>query len=80
VELSDVPILKELHHRMPMILDPDTYSKWLDSDNRKTDSLSEILHNRSITDLVFHAVAKQVNFVANNAPSNIKPIQTEFEF
>ena len=72
--------VKELHHRMPVILEPDAYGKWLDPGNRNTDSLSEILHSRSVTDLIFYPVTKQVNAVRNNAPSNIKPIQTEFEF
>jgi putative SOS response-associated peptidase YedK len=66
--------VKELHHRMPVILEPDVYSHWLDSDNRNADSISEILHTRSITDLVFYPVTKQVNSVSNNDPSNIKPI------
>jgi putative SOS response-associated peptidase YedK len=73
-------VVKELHHRMPVILEPDAYSKWLDPGNRDTDSLSKILHNSSVTDLIFYPVTKQVNAVRNNAPSNIKPIQTEFEF
>ena len=72
--------VKELHHRMPVILEPDAYSHWLDSDNRNADSINEMLHSRSITDLIFYPVAKQVNSVSNNDLSNIKPIQTEFDF
>jgi putative SOS response-associated peptidase YedK len=65
---------------MPVILEPDAYSHWLDSDNRNADSINEMLHSRSITDLIFYPVAKQVNSVSNNDLSNIKPIQTEFDF
>jgi putative SOS response-associated peptidase YedK len=72
--------LKELHHRMPVILNSGAYAQWLDPDNTKADSLSEILHDQSLTDLVFYPVANQVNAARNNDPSNIKPIQTEFEF
>jgi hypothetical protein len=34
----------------------------------------------ALTELVFHPVDKAVNSVRKNDPSNIKPVQTEFEF
>jgi putative SOS response-associated peptidase YedK len=72
--------LKALHHRMPVILKPDAFGQWLDPGHRDPDVLMEILHSRSIIDLVFHPVGPQVNSVRHNAPANIKPIQSEFEF
>ena len=75
-----VGAVRELHHRMPVIMHPDAYVPWLDIDNRDPDALSSILQTNALTDLVFHPVDKQVNSVRNNDPSNIKPVQTEFEF
>ena len=72
--------VRELHHRMPVILQPDTYGLWLDPDNHDKDALNSILQTKSVIDLVFHPVAKQVNSVRNNDPSNINPVQTELEF
>ena len=72
--------VRELHHRMPVILDPEVYSTWLDPGCQDPQSLSAILRDHAITDLVFHPVDKAVNSVRKNDPSNIKPIQTEFEF
>jgi putative SOS response-associated peptidase YedK len=72
--------VRELHHRMPVILQPDAYGRWIDPGNRDPDALGSILQNNSLTDLVFHSVAKQVNSVRNNDPSNIMPVQTQFEF
>jgi putative SOS response-associated peptidase YedK len=72
--------LKEVHHRMPVILDPDAFGQWLDPDNRDPDLLIGMLHNKSLTHLDFYSVAQQVNSIRNNTPSNLKPIQTEFEF
>ena len=46
--------VKELHHRMPLILEPDAYGHWFDSDNRNDDSINEILHSKTITDLIFY--------------------------
>lgn len=72
--------VKDLHHRMPVILHPDGYESWLDPDNSDRDSLNNILQTKAVTDLIYHPVTKQVNLVRNNDPSNLKPIQTEFEF
>lgn len=72
--------MKELHHRMPVILQPEVYDPWLDPDNQDQDALGELLQTKALIDLVFHPVAKQVNLVRNNDPSNIKPIQLGFDF
>jgi putative SOS response-associated peptidase YedK len=70
-----VGAVTELHHRMPVIMDPVAYGPWLDPDNQDPEMLSEILHNNALTDLVFHRVTKQVNSVRNNDPSNIQAIK-----
>jgi putative SOS response-associated peptidase YedK len=69
--------IKELHHRMPVILDPSVYGSWLDPDHRDPEALNAILQTRSLADLVFHPVTQQVNSVRNNDPSNIEPVQPE---
>jgi putative SOS response-associated peptidase YedK len=70
-----VGAVTELHHRMPVIMDPDAYGPWLDPDNQDPEMLSGILHNNALTDLVFYPVTKQVNSVRNNDPSNIQAIK-----
>jgi putative SOS response-associated peptidase YedK len=75
-----VGAMKEIHHRMPVIVDPGAYGVWLDSENQDSDGLQGLLQAHAVTDLVFHPVSKQVNSVRTNDPSNIKPIQTEFDF
>jgi len=72
--------IQEIHHRMPIILPPETYNSWLDSANNDTAVLSHMMLEKSVADLVFQSVGKQVNSVKNNDPSNLNPIQTEFEF
>lgn len=73
-------VVKDLHHRMPVILNPDAYESWLDPDNDDKDSLNNILGTKAVTELVYHPVTKQVNSVRKNDPSNLKPSQIEFEF
>lgn len=72
--------VRQVHHRMPVILHPEAYHKWLDPETRNTEALVTILQEKALTDLVFHPVGKQVNAVRNNDASNIKPIQREFDF
>jgi putative SOS response-associated peptidase YedK len=72
--------VRELHHRMPVILDPAAYGPWLDPGNHDPEALGAILRNQALTDLVFHPVGKQVNSVQRNDPSNLAPVQLEFDF
>jgi putative SOS response-associated peptidase YedK len=72
--------VRELHHRMPVILEPSAYGPWLAPENHDPDALGALLRSGSLTDLVFYPVTRQVNAVRNNDPANIKPVQTEFEF
>jgi len=75
-----VGTMREIHHRMPVILHPDTYGSWLDPENSDRETLGDMLRVKAVTDLIFQTVGKQVNSVTNNNPLNIKPIQTEFDF
>jgi putative SOS response-associated peptidase YedK len=75
-----VGVIRDLHHRMPVILHPDAYGPWLDPDTHDLETLTTLLQTKFLTDLVCHPVGKQVNSVRNNDPSNIRPVQAEFEF
>jgi putative SOS response-associated peptidase YedK len=66
--------LKDIHDRMPAILHPDKYEAWLDHDNHDTKRMQEILAEKTITDLRFRPVSKQVSSVKINDLSNIAPI------
>jgi putative SOS response-associated peptidase YedK len=66
--------VREIHHRMPAILKPENYDTWLDPSNQDFKELENILQTEIVTELVSHAVAKNVNSVKNNEPSNIIPL------
>jgi putative SOS response-associated peptidase YedK len=65
--------VREMHHRMPVILKPEVYEAWLDPENQKVAALENILRNEIFTELLSYPVSKQVNSTRNNDPSNIKP-------
>ncbi len=65
--------VQDIHHRMPVILQPGVYARWLDPENQDVQDLESILQTDCITELKSHPVSKQVNRVQNNTPANIKP-------
>jgi len=66
--------MRDIHHRMPVILKPPVYESWLDPDNQDTSALNRILQNEIVTELVSHPVSQQVNSPRNNDESCIEPI------
>ena len=73
--------VREIHHRMPVILRPEVYEAWLDPENQDHTVLEDILRNGFFTELSSYPVSKQVNSVLNNDPSNIEPhTQMQLEF
>ena len=66
--------VRDIHPRMPVILKPEMYESWLDPLNQNVDELKHILQTGIVTELMSHAVSKNVNSVKNNEPSNIIPL------
>lgn len=64
-----------VHHRMPAILNPDKYSNWLDPNIQDVETLEEILHSWTETELVNRSVSKNMNNARINEASNIKPLK-----
>jgi putative SOS response-associated peptidase YedK len=67
--------IRDIHHRMPVILKPEIYEPWLDPANQDTAELSRILKNEIVTELTGRPVSKQVNSARKNDPSCIEPIE-----
>ncbi len=63
----------ELHDRMPVILDPDHYDAWLDSERSDTDDLMELLAEYPSDHVDFHPVSKAVNNPTFDEPDCIEP-------
>lgn len=67
--------IRELHNRMPVILKPMVYEKWLDAAIQDPKELEVILKDGVIQDMKYYPVSKLVNSVKNNDPNCIKPIE-----
>jgi putative SOS response-associated peptidase YedK len=67
--------IRDIHHRMPVILKSKVYESWLNPGNQNVVELDRILKNELITELVSYPVSKQVNSTRNNDASCIEPIE-----
>ena len=69
-------VVKPLHDRMPVILEPELWDLWLDTDLRDPDQVHKLLANRKAVPLAEHAVSTLVNSVKNNLPELIDPLRS----
>ncbi len=68
------PSIRDIHHRMPVILKPEVYHHWLDPENEDITDLKKILEEERLTELTSYPVSRQVNATRNNDASMIEPI------
>ena len=66
--------IREIHHRMPVILNPEFYEKWLNTNIKDPKELQVIINDGIIHGMIFYPVSKLVNSVKNNDPNCIKPV------
>ena len=65
--------LRPIHHRMPVILDPDDYVTWLDPDPTAAPAVLELLKPHAPEAMAFYRVGRQVNDARNDDPACIAP-------
>jgi putative SOS response-associated peptidase YedK len=65
--------VRELHDRMPVILPPETWSRWLGEEPAEPDQLKSILVPYTGT-MVAWPVSQRVGNVKNNDATLIEPI------
>ena len=63
-----------LHHRMPVILEPQDYDEWLDPSVQKADPLLHLVRPFSGAAMRAFAVSKVVNNARNDQPECVEPI------
>lgn len=68
--------IRELHHRVPVILEEDDWERWLDPKQRNPHAVEDLLHAPPEETLTWHAVGRQVGNARNDTPELIKPLPT----
>lgn len=67
------PSIQDIHHRMPVILKPEVFEKWIDESN-DDDALKEILRSQLQKEFAFRPVSKAVNSAQNNSADLVKKV------
>lgn len=67
--------LGAIHHRMPVILHPDTYDLWLDEDERKQDLRKELLRPYPASEMSAYPVSTAINSPSHQGEKLVRPVQ-----
>ena len=71
--------VRDIHNRMPVILQPETYEAWLNPKNQDIKRLNAILKEEHVQELERYPVYKRVNDVHNNDTRCIEPLHTDLD-
>jgi putative SOS response-associated peptidase YedK len=67
-------LMQSIHNRMPVILPPEAYSRWLVGEERQPAQLNDLLVPYTASELVAYPVSKMVNSPENESSSLIVPV------
>jgi len=67
--------VKDVHHRMPLILKPEAYAEWLDPEIKDSDRIEEVLKKGYVKELKHYPVSKLVNQVGNHSKECMEPLK-----
>lgn len=68
-------LMRPIHNRMPVILDPKDYDLWLDPEVKKPELLQPLLHPYSTEEMTAYPVSKAVNKPSNDTAECIESIK-----
>ncbi|WP_269538187.1 SOS response-associated peptidase [Cerasicoccus fimbriatus] len=65
--------MKPVHHRMPVIIQPKDYDRWMDPKIQRSDAVADLLHAPPEDFFIREPVTPLVNNVRNEVPECIMP-------
>lgn len=65
-----------VHHRMPLVLQPSTWDRWLAPEPLESADAAEILAMPAADLLVVERVSSRVNSTTNDGPDLVRPVDT----
>ena len=69
------PLMATIHNRMPLILPPESYTQWLDSNEQRPDALQSLLQPYPANQMAAYPVSTLVNSPANDTPELVEPLR-----
>jgi putative SOS response-associated peptidase YedK len=70
-------LLAPIHDRMPLVLNPQDFDRWLDRDLTDVESLRDLLVPGDPRSLVRYEVSPAVNSVRNNSGDLVRPLNSK---
>lgn len=70
-------IMQSLHHRMPVILEPQEYAGWLDPDTDRPEILGKYLKQYASGKMEYYPVDREVNSPRNDSAACIEAVALE---
>lgn len=67
-------LLRPIHDRMPVIIAPEDYARWLDPALQDPEALHDLLAPYDPAVMAAHPVSREVNRVANDGPQLVAPV------
>jgi putative SOS response-associated peptidase YedK len=74
ITTSPNSLLETIHNRMPVILPPDEYGRWLVPEDRHPEQLNDLLVPYDATGMVSYPVSRMVNSPQYESPELIQPV------
>jgi len=68
--------MREIHNRMPVILQPEDHAAWLDPANQATAKLKELLKPCPARMMAAHPVSTRVNTPRNDEAALLEPLES----
>jgi len=72
------PQLAEIHHRMPVVLNPGDYNRWLDPDLTNSSEVRKVLEQVQYEDFSITPVSRHVNNARNDDPRCTEPLTLDY--
>jgi putative SOS response-associated peptidase YedK len=69
--------VKDIHHRMPLILKPEAYDEWLDPENKDPAKIEKLLKTEFVKELKRYPVSQRVNRTEYNSRNCIERLFIE---
>ena len=69
-------LMKNIHNRMPVILNPEDYSTWLNPTNQATTELKQLLKRYPADAMAAYPVNSRVNAVKHDDPALVEPLES----
>jgi putative SOS response-associated peptidase YedK len=77
VTIGATPAISHIHHRMPVMLEPDQFDMWLDTKNVDAQMAGALIAPLPDAKVAAHEISPRVNRVVNDAPDVLEPLTAQ---